>query len=223
MLDASLESDQNCPRLLATLVDHSGPVNAVRFAHGGKALASAADDKTICVYDLVAGGGKQVLGGERNVENWQRRNLPLRGHDNNVTDVDWSHDDSLLASCSLDNHIIVWDAATGKRVATLAGHASYAKGVRWDPIGKYLASQSDDSSLILWRTDDWTPLQRITKPFTHHVSSTFSLRCDWSPTGDKLVAVNACQRPHHVAVRATGPAAQHTSMHTHRVHVHIMY
>lgn len=111
-----MEKDQNCPRLLATLVDHNGPVNAVRFAHSGKALASAADDKTMCVYDLMSGSGKQVLGGERNIENWQRRGVPLRGHDNNVTDVDWSHDDQLLASCSLDNHIIIWDTKSGKKV-----------------------------------------------------------------------------------------------------------
>ncbi len=116
-----MENDQNCPRLLATLVDHNGPVNAVRFAHSGKALASAADDKTVCVYDLTAGTGKQVLGGERNVENWQRRGVPLRGHDNNVTDVDWSHDDGLLASCSLDNHIIIWDTKTGKKVLCCGG------------------------------------------------------------------------------------------------------
>ena len=46
--------------------------------------------------------------------------LQLRGHANNVTDVAWSPDDALLATCSLDNYVFVWDAQ-GARVATLAG------------------------------------------------------------------------------------------------------
>ena len=46
--------------------------------------------------------------------------LQLRGHANNVTDVAWSPDDALLATCSLDNYVFVWDAH-GVRVATLAG------------------------------------------------------------------------------------------------------
>ena len=46
--------------------------------------------------------------------------LSLRGHANNVTDVSWSPDDTLLASASLDNLIFVWDAQ-GNKVATLAG------------------------------------------------------------------------------------------------------
>jgi len=43
-----------------------------------------------------------------------------------VTDVAWSPDDSLLATCSLDNYVFVWDAH-GARVATLAGAPAQAQ------------------------------------------------------------------------------------------------
>lgn len=44
----------------------------------------------------------------------------LRGHTNNVMDVGWSPDDSMLASASLDNLVLVWDSHGQKR-ATLTG------------------------------------------------------------------------------------------------------
>ncbi len=41
-----------------------------------------------------------------------------------VNDLAWAPDDALLASCSIDNSIIIWDPASGQRVRTLqVGHA----------------------------------------------------------------------------------------------------
>ncbi len=149
--------------------------------------------------------------------------LQLRGHANNVTDVAWSPDDALLATCSLDNYVFVWDA-TGVRVATLAGalsarlrafgaktltennaspplgHESFVKGVAWDPIGTYLASQSDDKSVVLWRCEDWAVAARIRDPFERSQGSTYSLRLGWSPDGRALTAVNSSQHGIHTAV-----------------------
>lgn len=70
-------------------------------------------------------------------------------------DLNWSPDDSMLASGSLDNTIHIWNMRTGMCTTVLRGHSSLVKGVTWDPIGSFIASQSDDKTVIIWRTSDW--------------------------------------------------------------------
>eukprot|EP00884_Botryococcus_braunii_P023583 jgi/Botrbrau1/9909/Bobra.0012s0010.2 len=191
------------PRLLATLSDHFGPVNVARFARSSDLLASGSDDKQVCIYELRTGPGAQSFGSNegRSAENWKVLHSCV-GHRNNVTDLAWSPDDKLVATCSLDNTVMVWDVKTGIAQHKLEGHTSYVKGIAWDPIGKYLASQSDDRSIMIWRTADWSLYKKIVKPFVppnNIVTNTFSLRIDWSPDGQCLAAVNSYKSPQHTA------------------------
>lgn len=71
-------------------------------------------------------------------------------------DLNWSPDDLILASGSLDNTIHIWNMTGGICTAVLRGHSSLVKGVSWDPIGTFIASQSDDKTVIIWRTSDWS-------------------------------------------------------------------
>lgn len=203
VLNSTAEVDPSVPRLLSTLGDHFGPVNVARFAKKTNLLASGSDDKLVCIYELREGPGAQSFGSSegRSLENWKVLHS-CQGHKNNVTDLAWSPDDTLLATCSLDNTIIIWDVRTGHVRHKLVDHASYVKGLAWDPIGNYLASESDDRSVIVWRTADWTQVNQITKPFAPpntFVSNTFSLRIDWAPDGTILAAVNSFQTPKHTA------------------------
>ena len=75
-------------------------------------------------------------------------------------DLNWSPDDLILASGSLDNTIHIWDMRNGICTAVLRGHSSLVKGVTWDPIGSFIASQSDDKTVIIWRTSDWSLVHR---------------------------------------------------------------
>lgn len=75
-------------------------------------------------------------------------------------DINWSPDDSMLASGSLDNTVHIWNMRTGICTTVLRGHMSLVKGVTWDPVGSFLASQSDDKSVIIWRTTDWSMAHR---------------------------------------------------------------
>jgi protein HIRA/HIR1 len=67
-----------------------------------------------------------------------------------VLDLAWSPGDRWLATCSVDNTVVVWDVSGGgapASIAVLRGHSGHVKGVTWDPVGKYLATQSADKSL----------------------------------------------------------------------------
>lgn len=182
--------------------NHLSCVNVVRWSGNGQMLASGADDKLLMIWKRAAGpsGSFGSSGMTKNVENW-RCCSTLRGHAGDVLDLAWSPQDRWLASCSVDNNIIIWDAQSFPTiVATLKGHSGLVKGVSWDPVGKFLASQSDDRSVKIWKTSDWTIQNSITEPFEECGGTTHILRLSWSPDGQYLVSAHA--------MNGGGPTAQ---------------
>ncbi|KAL6728868.1 hypothetical protein Aduo_010601 [Ancylostoma duodenale] len=122
-----------------------------------------------------------------------------------VLSVEWSSDGRYLASASMDNTVVVWNAKKfPERIVILdttrGGHNGPVKGLSWDPIGKYLATQSADKSLRLWTTDNWQCDTVITKPFSQSSQTTMFSRLEWSPDGQFLFA--PC------AMNNQGPTAQ---------------
>ena len=199
-LSAKADANKSSQKLLATLADHGGPVNVIRFSHNGRFLASGSDDRVVAVLELKGGSGQSSFGSSDapNLENWKAV-LSLRGHSAGIPDLSWSPDDDLLASCSLDNTVLIWDTTTGQLKHTLKAHTSFVKGSAWDPMGRYFASQSDDRSVIIWDRNTWTPVKHITDPFSKgFMSATFSLRIDWSPDGTSLACANSFQAPCHL-------------------------
>lgn len=103
--------------------------------------------------------------GKTNLEQWKTTSM-LRSHTGDVLDLAWSPGDRFLASASVDNTVIIWDAQNFPQIiTTIRGHESLVKGVTWDPVGKYLASQSDDKTLKIWRVSDWELEHAIQNPF----------------------------------------------------------
>lgn len=55
-----------------------------------------------------------------------------------VLDLAWSPQDQWLASCSVDNNVIIWDANDFPTIVKiLKGHSGLVKGVSWDPVNIY--------------------------------------------------------------------------------------
>lgn len=77
----NMEDDDSNQRLLATLRDHFGSVNCVRWAKHGRYVASGSDDQTILVHEKKPGSGTTEFGsGEPpDIENWKVA-MTLRGH-----------------------------------------------------------------------------------------------------------------------------------------------
>lgn len=93
----------------------------------------------------ASGGG----GDGRPLERWTRLHT-MRRHLEDVQDVAWSEVGDRLASASVDNSVVVWDAVAGTAVASLTGHVSFVLGVAWHPTGGMLASLSSDRSLRVY-------------------------------------------------------------------------
>ncbi|KAJ9489083.1 hypothetical protein VN97_g4205 [Penicillium thymicola] len=199
------------PKQLASMSNHSGTIHTVRFSPNGKYLASGADDKIVCVYTLDANPPthSSTFGTDEAppVENW-RTIRRLIGHDNDVQDLGWSFDSSILVSVGLDSKVVVWSGHSFEKLKTIAIHQSHVKGITFDPANKYFATASDDRTVRIFRFTSPAPNssahdhmnnfvleQTITAPFANSPLTAYFRRCSWSPDGMHIAAANAVNGP----------------------------
>ncbi|OWZ11587.1 hypothetical protein PHMEG_00015367 [Phytophthora megakarya] len=194
--------------LLATLANHQQAVNCVRWAGHGRYLASGSDDQLVLLYELQAGAPAPVPFGSNarpNKQNWVRCST-LERHTMDVADVAWSPDDRMLATCSIDNTILIWDIGVGalnevmtQPLQTLTGHNGWVKGVAWDPVGKYLSSAGEDKTVRMWKVADWQESDVVMEPFEACASTSHFRRLSWSPDGSVLCATHAFSSKKNIA------------------------
>ena len=67
-----------------------------------------------------------------------------------VNSVQYSPDDTRIASASDDGTVRVWDATTGACLSTLEGHFGGVRSAAWSPDGKRIASAGEDGTVRVW-------------------------------------------------------------------------
>ncbi|EEQ34255.1 Lissencephaly-1 [Microsporum canis] len=127
------------------LESHRDTINSVAFHPIFSSIASGSDDCTIKIWDWELGELERTI----------------KGHTRAVVDVDFGgpRGGILLASCSSDLSIKLWDPANEyKNIRTLLGHDHSVSAVRFIPLGasgapssgNLLVSASRDKSLKIW-------------------------------------------------------------------------
>ena len=122
---------------LETLTGHAKAVNCARWNARGDALASAGDAGDVYVWREREGTNSHG-----DAVGW-RPVKTLRGHADDATSACWGPNDA-LATSSVDNTVIVWDAVSGQGLVQLREHSHYVQGVAFDPRGEYVVTQSPD-------------------------------------------------------------------------------
>ena len=59
---------------------------------------------------------------------------------------------NLVASCSSDNSVKLWNADTGAELWTVKAHSDFVRAVAWSPCGQWLASGGDDKMIYVYDT-----------------------------------------------------------------------
>ena len=92
--------------------------------------------------------------------------VPLWGHSQPVTSVEFSPDGRRIVSGSHDKTLKIWDAETGQQTLSLSGHTNAVTSVAFSLDGRRIVSGSWDQTLKVWDAttrplDGHTPPLRI--------------------------------------------------------------
>jgi len=124
-------------------------IRDVAWGSDGRTLACANFDSTATVLELMGGTAPKLEAA-----------VALEGHDSEVKAVSYSSSGGLLATCSRDKSVWIWEVGLDfdyECIAVLNGHTADVKYVTWHPKVELLVSCSYDGHARVWveDADDW--------------------------------------------------------------------
>jgi small GTP-binding protein len=134
---ANEEVRKNLPpgvKLFRTLRGHTGRICDIAWSPDGKFLASASEDRTVCLWNMDLGKPVHIFS----------------GHEDRVYTVAWSHDGRKIASGSADYTIRIWNKDNMDLLRTLNAHGNSVFAVSWYPDGQLIASGSRNGTVLIW-------------------------------------------------------------------------
>jgi hypothetical protein len=88
----------------------------------------------------------------------------IKGHRDALYDARLSPDGQLLATCSHDRQINLWNASTGELIRTFSGHNGAVYEVSFSSDGTILASASADGTVKIWQVATGERLDTLGQP-----------------------------------------------------------
>ncbi|KAH7910680.1 WD40-repeat-containing domain protein, partial [Hygrophoropsis aurantiaca] len=161
---------------------HTKTVRSIAWSPSGKTLATGSFDSNVGIWEREGGHD-----GDEEAADWECMTL-LEGHETECKSVGYSSSGTLLASCSRDKTVWVWEVhpdSDFECMGVLMEHTQDVKCVAWHPTEEILASASYDDTIKLYLDDpseDWFCFSTL----TGHKATVWSL--SWSPRGSYLAS-----------------------------------
>jgi WD40 repeat protein len=127
-----------------TFPDHQNAVYGVAVKPDGKVGYSVGEDNQLRLWNAAA-DGKQVRA--------------VAGHGKAILRVLYHPKQPLLATCSADTTVRLWNADNGQAVRTLTGHTDWVYALAFSPDGNLVASGSWNGEVKVWKVADGTVAQ----------------------------------------------------------------
>ncbi|MDX1995772.1 MAG: TIR domain-containing protein [bacterium] len=113
---------------------------------------------------FVTGSADGLVGvwqtSDGNLVNELRGHFNLEGIEEGVTNVSYSHDGRWILSSSLEDTLILWDAAAGSILKRFRGHNGGVTAALLSPDGRWAVSSAIDGFVILWDVASAQPIRR---------------------------------------------------------------
>ena len=144
---------------------HRWQISCLEFNHDGTRLASGGWDKEVHIWDLGSLSAAHTLKGSR---------AP-------ITCLGWYHPNSgILCTGSADQTASLWNAETGKHIATLGEHSGWVLGCCFSANGSLLATASWDKTVRIWDAGTATLINNLNE----HAAGVWSV--DFHPDSPTL-------------------------------------
>ncbi|XP_037075346.1 GATOR complex protein WDR59-like [Pollicipes pollicipes] len=106
-----------------------------------------------------------------------RDTAKLLSHRRSITDLDWHWSEPLLATCSVDANVHIWDVREPRRPAAAMRSVESACQVKWNRISSQTLASSHEGDIRVW---DRRKLSIPERYISAHTAKIHGL--DWSPT-----------------------------------------
>jgi WD40 repeat protein len=178
-----LSGGLNAAKLEQSFENHADWVFGVAFSPDGKHLLTGSRDKTAKVWDLttkesiltfpdhqngvygvaIKGDGKigYSVGEDNQLRSWNAggdaAGKPVKGlgnHSKPILKLTAHPSKPLMATCSADGTVKVWNSDNGANLKTLSGNTDYVFAVAISPDGNLVASGAFNGDVKVWKVAD---------------------------------------------------------------------
>jgi len=206
--DQALRRGLNLLRRNIARLSHDDYVNAIDFSPDGRHLATASNDKTARVWDVISGhevsrvkhdafvratrfspnGELMATASEDGTARiWEVASgdeIARFNHKYKLRDLAFSPDGKRLATTSWGHEVVIWQVASGHEVGRVEHDPkSWVNAVAFSSDGKHLATAGSDKSAVIWEVSSGHEIFRL-----NHEESVQSIK--FSPNGKYLATAS---------------------------------